>query len=117
VTLDDLQFPFAASSVRHVALRKVGTSLLLDAPRSVRAGGRATLAVRWWTSDDRPVSGDARLFRRRPGGRWSYVRDLHVSSGYLATVVRPRRTMEYQVRGRAGWWYTAAADDRRVGVS
>jgi glycerophosphoryl diester phosphodiesterase len=113
VSLDDWQFPTSASPAKDLALSKVGTSVRLTGPRAIRVRDRATLSVRWRTSDNSAVNGKARLFRYS-GGAWRYMREVRVSNGYAKTRVRPRRTTRYQIRGRAGWWYSPAADGRRV---
>lgn len=117
VTVEDWQYPIAASSARKVSLRRVETSLRVGGPRSVRPQRPATLTIRWETTDGRAVSGRARLFRRPAGGgSWRYVRDLTVSNGLRRTRVHPRRATSYQVRGRADWWHTSATGGHRVRV-
>lgn len=115
VSLDDWHYPIVSTPARDVVLRKVGTSIRLSGPRSARRGDGATLEVRWRTNDDRAVDGRARLFRYSAGA-WRYLRDVKVSSGHAATRVRPRRSTRYQIRGRAGWWYTGAVDDKTLDV-
>lgn len=115
VSLDDWHYPIASTAAHDVVLGKIGTSIRLSGPRSVRPGDAATLTVRWRTSDDRRVTGRARLYRYRDGA-WRYLRDVAVDRGYAATRVVPRRTTRYQVRGRAGWWHTGAVDTKRLEV-
>lgn len=115
VSLDDWQYPVAASAAKDVALSKIGTSIRLTGPRSVRRVDGATLEIRWRTSDNRAVSGRSRLFRYRDGA-WRYLRDVAVSDGYGRTRVRPGRTARYEIRGVGGWWYAGDVDDKRIEV-
>ncbi len=110
------QYPVSRSPAVDVPLSKLGSSVRLSGPVSVRRGHRAALTVRWSASDGRPLSGKARLYKRRAGGAWWHVRDLRVANGYLRTRVYPGRTTSFQVRTRTGWWYLPDVDSERVRV-
>lgn len=116
VNLQGGPYPAAASAVADVPLKRLGSTVGLSAPAFLHQGLPATLTVRWESSDGRPLSGVTRLYRRRPDGSWQYLRDLRLTAGYARTRVLPRSTTTYEVRCRAGWWYTRAGDVARVKV-
>jgi hypothetical protein len=115
VSRDDWQYPITAAA-KDVPLSKVGTSVQLTGPYAVRRGRVARLAVGWTTSSRQAVTGSARLYKRRVGGSWHFVRQLRVTAGAATTRVYPTRTMRYRLRGSADWWHNADFDDAIVRV-
>ena len=117
VSTDDLLYPAAASSASSPVLVKMASDLALSGPVAVRPRHSARLAVRWHASDGRPLSGAARLYKRRVGGSWHFVRTFGVSAGAASVTVHPRHTMQYQARGPRAWWHWGAAGSTAVRVS
>jgi hypothetical protein len=117
VSGDDVLYPAAVSPSSSVPLVRMASRLTVGGTASVRPRHAAHLKVRWRAADGRALTGTARLYTRRAGGAWHFVRSARVSAGLRSLTVHPRHTQQYQVRGGQGWWYRSAIGSTRVRVT
>lgn len=74
-----------------------GSTLSVDAPKTVGYGARTTLEVSWIAATGERLTGRVNL-QRLNRGRWEHVRQFGVTDGRGSTVITPGSTNSYRLR-------------------
>jgi hypothetical protein len=99
-----------ASVVREATLtiKRVPGRASLSGPSSVVDEKSVTLRVRWQTTAGKPVAGEVRIFRKRPGKPWQPYGVVRTNAKGVARLsVTPRTDTRWQVRAPQLPWVKA----------